>query len=134
MFRNRWKIVLVLSVLVLSMLACEFSASTANINDAQMSFDEDGTQVTTTFGPSDVFYCNVDLQNAPDDTVVKAVWTAVEVEGTDPNTKIDETELTTGSGTVNFQLSNSNAWPAGKYKVDLFLNDELKKTVEFKVE
>lgn len=134
MLRNRWKIVLVLSVLALAMLACEFSASTANIQDAQMAFDEEGAQPTTTFGPNDIFYCNVDLQNAPDDTVVKAVWTAVDVEGEEANTLIDETELTTGSGTVNFQLSNSNAWPVGKYKVDLYLGDELKKTVEFQVQ
>lgn len=134
MFRNRWKIVLVLSVLVLTMLACEFSASTASIQDAQMAFDEEGTQPTTTFGPNDIFYCNVDLQNAPDDTSVKAVWTAVDVEGEEPNTLIDETTLETGSGTVNFQLSNTNAWPVGKYKVDLYLNDEMKKTVEFQVQ
>ncbi len=134
MFRSRWKIMLVLSVLALAMLACEFSASTANIQNARMAFDEEGTQPTTTFGPGDVFYCNVDLQNAPDDTVIKAVWTAVDVEGEEPNTLIDESELTTGSGMVNFQLTNSNAWPVGKYKVDLYLNDELKKTVEFQVQ
>lgn len=134
MSRNRWKIVLVLSVLLFTMLACEFSASTAKLGDAQMAFDEEGTQPTTTFGPNDVFYCNVDLQNAPDDTVIKAVWTAVNVEGEEPNTLIDETSLETGSGTVNFQLSNTSSWPAGTYKVDLYLNDELQETVEFQVQ
>jgi hypothetical protein len=129
-----WQIVIVLSVLLVVSLACNFSATTANIADAQMSRDEEGTQLTTTFTPEEVFYVNVDLQNAPDDTAVKAVWTAVQVEGTDPDTKIEETTIETGSGTVNFQLSNSNLWPAGQYKVDLYIEDKLEKTVEFRVE
>jgi hypothetical protein len=134
MTQRNWTIGFVLGVLMLISMACGFSVSTANIKDAQMARDEAGTQPTTVFASTDVFYCNADLQNAPEDTVVKAVWTAVDVEGNDPNTKIDETEITTGSGTVNFQLSNTNAWPVGKYKVELLINDELKETVEFQVQ
>lgn len=128
------QIIVTLGVLVMASLACNFSATTANITDAQMARDEEGTQPTSTFAPDEIFYVNVELANAPDETTVKAVWTAVQVEGTDPNTKIEETSLETGSGTVNFQLSNSNPWPSGQYKVDLYLEDKLVKTVEFTVE
>jgi hypothetical protein len=120
-------------LLLASILACGFSASTANIGDAWMAHDYEGTQRTTTFGPDEVFYCIVDLKNAPDDTTVKASWTAVEVEGADPNTFIDETVLTTGSGSLHFQLSNNGLWPNGRYKVDLYLDDELDRTIEFDV-
>lgn len=114
-------------------LACGFSVSTAKIADAWLARDDAGTERTTVFAPDEVFYCLVDLQNAPDDTTVKASWTAVEVEGADPNTFIDESELTTGSDTLHFQLTNEGPWPIGRYKVDLYLNDELDRTLEFEV-
>jgi hypothetical protein len=122
------------AVILFSMFACEFSASTANIDEAVMARDPEGEQPTTVFGPNDVFYCVVDLANAPDDTTVRAEWTAVNVEGVDPNTAIDQTELTTGSGELNFELSNTSAWPSGAYKVDLYLNGELDRTLEFTVQ
>ena len=131
---RRWSLWLILAALGVAALACSFSASTANIKDAFLARDPDGQQKTTVFGPRDTFYCIVTLANAPDDTTVKAVWTAVQVEGVDPNTYIKENALTTGSGTLTFQLSNSNPWPAGRYKVDIYLNDELDRTLEFQVQ
>jgi hypothetical protein len=134
MNNKKWLSCLVLSVVLLVGLACNFSASTAKIKDAKMARDNEGTQPTTTFAANDVFYCNLNLANAPDDTSVKAVWTAVAVEGIEPNTKIDESELKSGSDVLHFKLTNQNAWPAGKYKVDLYLNDKLDQTLEFTVE
>ncbi len=131
---NRRFLLIVLVGLLFAALACSFSASTANIKQAFMARDPDGQQQTTVFSPQDTFYCIVTLANAPEDTKVKAVWTAVQVEGADPNTYLQETELTTGSGTLTFQLSNSNLWPAGTYKVDIYLNDELDRTLEFQVQ
>ncbi len=134
MLQKRLMFLLVLSTLVFSSLACEFSASTASISEAVMARDAEGTQPTTTFAPSDTFYCLVRLANAPDGTMVRAVWTAVEVEGSDPNTLIDESSVESGSGNLEFNLTNSNLWPAGSYKVDLYLNDELNQTIEFSVQ
>ena len=134
MFRKRIMFLLVLSTLVLSSLACEFSASTASITEAVMARDAEGTEPTTVFAPEDTFFCLVTLGNAPDDTSVRAVWTAVEVEGNDPNTVIDESAIESGSGTLEFNLTNSNPWPVGSYKVDLYLNDELDRTIEFEVQ
>ncbi len=134
MLQKRLMFLLVLSTLVFSSLACEFSASTASISEAVMARDAEGTQPTTTFAPSDTFYCLVRLANAPDGTMVRAVWTAVEVEGSDPNTLIDESSVESGSGSLEFNLTNSNLWPAGSYKVDLYLNDELNQTIEFSVQ
>lgn len=94
--------------LPLSTLACEFSASTSNVASAWMSTDEAGDQKTTVFAQDQVFYAQVDLQNAPDDTTLKAVWTAVNAQDTDPNLVITETEFVTGSGLVNFNLSNDS--------------------------
>jgi hypothetical protein len=115
-------------------LACGFSVSTANIKDAYMARDEAGTDRTTVFTSEDTFYCIVDLANAPDDTTVKAVWYAVDAQDVDPNFKIDEYSLTSGDNVIPFSLSNDMLWPSGTYKVELYLNDELDRTLEFSVQ
>ena len=118
----------------LLLVACEFSASTANVKSATLAADEAGSQPTTTFEPSDTFYLLVDLANAPDDTTLKASWYAVDVgAAAAPNTLIDEASMTTGSAVVTFDLAHDDAWPPGTYKVDLFLNDELNQTLNFSV-
>jgi hypothetical protein len=131
---RHFRFILPLAALFLSGLACEFSASTANIASATLSASESGSPATTTFTPDQgTFYLIAELANAPDDTKVKAVWTAVEAEGVDPNFEIDQSELTSGSGTLTFNLSNDGLWPTGRYKVDLYLNDKLDRTLEFEV-
>ena len=131
---NKLPILFVLLALLLASLACEASASTANIADVWMSTDEAGDQRVTSYAQDAIFYAQVDLKNAPDDTVLKAVWTAIDVQDTDPNLVITETEFTTGSGVINFNLSNDNLWPTGTYKVDIYMNGELAKTLTFDVQ
>ncbi|HFD39519.1 MAG TPA: hypothetical protein ENJ31_06685 [Anaerolineae bacterium] len=133
MKKYSWQIGLAAAVVILAMLACSFSASTANIQNARMARDEAGNDPTTVFAPTDVFHCVGELKNAPDDTKIKAAWIAVQVEGVEPDFLIGEKELTSGSSTFHFQLSNDNPWPAGKYKVELYLNGELDTTLEFEV-
>ncbi len=127
---------LVIVLATLTMPACSLSASTANISDAKMARDPEGNDPTRVFSPDETFYCVAELSNAPDDTSVRAVWTAIDVEGANPNTKIDEVSTTGGSGQLQFDLTNQGPWPVGEYRVDLFLNDEQEpaRTLEFKVQ
>jgi hypothetical protein len=136
MNRYRPLIWLAIVLVTLTMPACSFSASTANISDAKMARDPEGNDPTKVFSPDETFYCIADLSNAPDDTKVKAVWTAVNVEGVKPDTKIKETSATGGSGQLQFSLTNDGSWPVGEYKVELFLNDQEKpaRTLAFKVQ
>ena len=120
--------------MVVAVLACSGSVSTANVAEAWMSEDEAGDVRTTSFTPDAVIYLQADLKNAPDDTVIKAVWTAVDVVDVDPGLVISETELTTGSGLVHFTLTNDGPWPAGAYKAEIYLNQELVQTLEFSVQ
>ena len=125
---------LVTFLAALLLVACEFSASTANIRSATLARDEDAAQPTTSFEPNETFYLVVDLANAPDDTQVRAVWYAVDVGAVaEPNTQIDEASLSSGSAVVTFNLSPDTTWPPGSYKVDLYLNDELNQTLNFTV-
>jgi hypothetical protein len=130
---NRWPLAAVLLATLLSLLACGGSFSTANIQRAWLSSDSSGAPETTEFSQDETFYCLVELANAPDDTTLKAVWTAISAEGTDPNFLIDESELTSGDGTITFNLTNDQLWPIGTYKVDLYLNGELDRALTFEV-
>lgn len=127
-------------VLVLfGLVACggesgEVSFSTANIQNAMLTDNENGTEAVTTFEQDAVVYLLADLNNAPDDTMVKTVWTAVDADGTAPNTQITEAELETGSGQLTFNLTPDGFLPVGDYKVDLYLNDELDQTLTFQIE
>lgn len=130
---GRMLVLAVVLVAALVLAGCEVSVSTANIGDAWMSSDEAGKERTAVFAQDAVFYAQVQLRNAPDDTKLKASWVAVEAEDVEPNYVIYETEFVSGNGQVTFDLSNNNLWPKGKYKADIYLNDKLAKTLEFEV-
>jgi hypothetical protein len=49
------------------------------------------------------------------------------------HTKIDAAEKTVGDATLTFDLTGTKPWPKGSYKVDLYLNDKLDRTLEFQV-
>jgi hypothetical protein len=126
----------VLAALLGGTLACggEVNVSSAAVADAYMSTDEDGASRTTVYAQDATFYAQVDLQNAPDDTALKAVWTAVDVQDTEAGLVINETETTTGSDLIHFSLGNDSLWPTGTYKVDIYLNNELVNTLDFSVQ
>ena len=74
-------------------------------------------------------------------THVKAIWTIVDAGGTE-NKKILEKEVEITVQTIegveepnriNFGLTHNDPFPTGDYKAEIYLNDELVKTVEFKV-
>ncbi len=135
--------VILILLLAVVLAACSFSISTANIAQAVLAKDVKGdtfepVDPTTTFlVDQPVTHLVVTVANAPSDTRVKAVWTAVDVGGAAPaNTKIDEAEVTLdASGTAHFTLSvpDSGMWPVGKYKVEVYLNDKLDRTLEYTV-
>lgn len=133
--KNKFQILIIVFVVMFSMLACEASVSTSKITDAYMTPNEDGTGNFTVFSADQTFYCVVKVANAPEDTTLKAVWTAVDVEGVDPNLLISEFELTTESeNEFTFNLQNDQLWPSGSYKVEIFMNGTLEKTLEFEVQ
>ena len=135
MNKNKAKILFSVIGVLISSLSCAGSFSTANIDSAWMATDESGNTPTAVFSQDAVFFAMVDLKNASDETKLKAVWTAVDAEDTDPNFVITETEFTSGDGLIHFQLENTDfLWPIGQYKVDIYLNDALDQTLTFSVQ
>ncbi|MCB0177166.1 MAG: hypothetical protein KDI62_02975 [Anaerolineae bacterium] len=118
-------------LLLVTCLACSYSFSTAKITGATLARDASGEIPTVTFSPDDTFYFVVDLANAPDDTVIKAAWTAIDAGGN--KIPIDEARITSGSGLLTFDLSSEKLWPVGNYQVELFVNNDLAQTQAFEV-
>lgn len=135
--RSKFSILLAVLVLIASTLACAVG-NELSLTNARMSFDSDGKNVTTKFSPSDTFYAVADLANAPKDTKVDAKWIAVNIPGEQANSVFKEMNYVTDtdgfSGIVYFKLSNDSGWPAGSYKVELYLNGTLTQTLEFTVQ
>lgn len=113
-----------------------FSVTTANITNAHLASDESDTQQVDGYSPTDLgFYCYFDLNNAPDSTVVKGVWTLVSAEGYESNSEIDSAEITGGDDTYYFSLGGStDPWPVGTYRIDLYVDGSLVETIEFEVQ
>ncbi len=135
MIKKQSIIIMLIAALTLVTLACGGTISTANIKSARLSVNESGSPEMTTFNQDDLtIYLAITLANAPDDTVVKTSWIAADVEGVDLNTLIDETELTSGDGELYFNIANNQLWPLGQYKVEIYLNDKLDRTLEYQVQ
>jgi len=157
MKKNKIMIMLAVVVLLLASLACNavsggdntvdtpttnendnsgFSVTTANITNAHLSLDADDTIPTEGYSPSDSdFYCYFDLNNAPESTVVKGVWTLVSAEGYESNSEIDSAEITGSDNTYYFSLGGgADPWPVGTYKIDLYVDGNWVETIEFEVQ
>lgn len=92
--------------------------------------DQKVTSASTTFGSKDVIYAAIDTENAAKDVVLNAKWTFQDGQTVHEETTTISPE---GNTTTNFKFSNSNPWPAGKYKVEISLNGASAKTVDFEI-
>ncbi len=135
---RRLPIVLALAAILLSVLACATLSGELTMSNFRTAKDQEGTQPTTTFAPGDTIYAVMDLSNAPKGTVVSSKWYAVNAEGVDPNTELDTADITTDqelfTGNLYFYFPPATTWPAGSYKVEIYLNGTLKETLEYSVQ
>jgi hypothetical protein len=97
------------------------AVSTVTLGNA-IGEDKKVTAPAETFGPKDTIYASVETtgQGA---AKLRALWTFVKGEKT---AKVDETtiEVNTTAPMVNeFHVSKPSGWPAGDYKVEIFLDD-----------
>jgi hypothetical protein len=87
------------------------------------------------FGPADTIHAVVNIQNAPDNTIFKAIWYADDTAGELPcNDKLQESALTTGgSNNIDFKVWYTPKWPIGEYRVEIYVNDVKALTTTFNV-
>ena len=131
-----------LGVLVFAALACNFSASTANISDLKLGKDQAATQTTSSFAPADTVYAVATISNAPGAVKVKGRLAIEDVAGeqTGPIPGLEKTLDLPGSGTATYTFSPPpSGFPKGKYKVEVFMLNEAgeqkdQKSASFSVE
>jgi hypothetical protein len=116
-----------LGVLVFAALACNFSASTANISDLKLGKDQAATQQTSSFAATDTVYAVATISNAPGAVKVKGRLAFEDVEGeqSGPIPGLEKTLDLPGSGTATYTFTPpTSGFPKGKYKVEVFMLNE----------
>ncbi len=110
--------------------------------DAEIYTDEvytaksaDGS-ATSTFSPSDrTVHVIINLNKAKSGTDIKVIWFAEEIEG-ETNKQLKTIEYTTKAfdKKIPGYLRWSQDWPAGRYRVEVYINGNLDRTVFYTVE
>lgn len=124
---KRWDLTLGLGVLLVTALACNFSASTANISSLKISKDKGAATETSSFAPNDTVYAAAVISNAPGALKAKGILSAEQVEGVDagPLPGAETTLDLPGSATATFTFTPPpGGWPAGRYKVEVHMLNE----------
>lgn len=108
------------------------------VDRVYMAKDNDGKpgDETTSFSASEhVVHCIAELNKAKKGTEVRFVWKMIDVAGT-TNKEIRKTDYTTRSfeNKVHGHLSLPYDWPKGKYGVEVYINGELDKSLEYTIE
>jgi hypothetical protein len=141
-------------LLIFVVLACSIGKKTAsNTNNSNSGDVESGSAIkeihmakddgsgspgdrTNTFEPGDrTVHCVATLKEAKAGTDMKFSWWIVDADGT-TNKKIKDIDYTTGQleNVIHGHLSLPRDWPEGKYKVQVYVNGNLDKTVNYSVQ
>lgn len=134
-------ILLATSLLLTFIPACSFSFSIGGgeVDILRVTLtksvdkDQKPTEPTLVFGPTDIIYASVEVKNMDKSDVLKAEWFYVDQDRLLDSTPYSPDE-DDASGFVVFSLTPTEAFSAGKYKVDISLNDKLVQSQNFVVE
>ena len=113
-------------------------ATAAAVEDVYLARDDGegkAGEVTSIFTPSDIpIHCIVVLAK-PDPTAVRMNFVAVKVNGVKPESRIVSASYATvqGQDRVFFTGKPHGKWTAGTYRIDIFVNDKLEKSLDFEV-
>jgi len=91
---------------------------------------------TTSFAPGDrTIHCVVKLKEAKRGTAMKFSWWIVDADGS-KNQKIKDIDYTTRTleNIVHGHLTLPQDWPAGQYKVQVFVNGDLDRTIPYGIQ
>lgn len=108
------------------------------IKELHMAKDDgngDPGDETDSFAPGDrTVHCVATLKDAKSGTKMRFSWWAVDVEDTQ-NKKIQEINYSTKAleNVIHGHLTYPQDWPTGKYKVQVYVNGDLDKTVFYSV-
>ena len=109
-------------------------AAQEGIFNGFLASDIKGVFATNKYKPDQIIYLFFDINDPTNKNLVRIVWSVVEVKGFLPGTvRSDITDVATVKNYKTLSNHSANPWPAGKYKVDLYLNDILQQTIDFEI-
>jgi hypothetical protein len=85
---------------------------------------------TDSFKPNDPIYASIATAGTAPTAVLKARWTYQDGQVVDEST---QTIAPSGDARTEFHISKPDGWPAGKYKLEVFLNGASAGTRDFEV-
>jgi hypothetical protein len=117
----------------------EDSSSTSAIAEIHMAKDDgkgNPGERADVFSPRDrTIHCVTKLKEMKSGTKMKFTWWIVDADGSQ-NQKIRDIDYTTKSleNVIHGHLTLPQNWPEGKYKVEVYVNDNLEKTAPFSIQ
>ena len=120
----------------LALAAPRFAYADSKIEMAVATDSKETTSGREVFGPDTPKVYIVYTVTTSKASRVKGVWWAEKVQGVPDNSKMTESASNVQAGTFMMAFSYPKpptGWPSGTYKVELFVDDKLEKTVKFKV-
>src|SRR5687767_5521177 len=86
---------------------------------------------TDKFRPNDTIYASVTTDGSAPSATLRAKWTFEDGQAVDESSR---TIAPNNRERTEFHISKPNGWPAGKYKLEVFLNDQSVETKTFEVQ
>ena len=88
------------------------------------------TDRTDTFKPNDTIYVSVATDGAAPSATLRAKWSFEDGQLVNESTR---TIVPVNKERTEFHIAKPDGWPAGKYKLEVFLNDQSAETKSFDV-
>jgi hypothetical protein len=88
------------------------------------------TDRTDTFKPNDTIYVSVATDGAAQSATLRAKWSFEDGQLVNESTR---TIAPLNKERTEFHIAKPDGWPAGKYKLEVFLNDQSAETKSFDV-
>jgi hypothetical protein len=92
--------------------------------------DRSITDRTETFNPNDTIYASVATDGAAENVRLRARWTFEDGQVVDESSR---TISPRGQERTEFHISKPDGWPAGRYRLEVFVNDQPAETKDFQV-
>lgn len=128
MRKSRWNLALGMGLILAVVLACNWSASTANISSLKISKDEDGKNEASNFGPGDKIYAVATISNNPGKVSVTFRVLYDDVNGKKSGDMVEGAEKTLevdGSRPAIFWITlPSGGFANGRYKFDVVMKND----------